>query len=1447
MTAFIPKSLRGGYFPEYYVYDGGPGDEDGKVNGEIVYDNYFLAGPFSIPGLGGYIRDVLGQTFPASTPDVLHSFLDVNNQDSDVYSAVYLYAYGHFDEKTGRIESVSPGAMLHINPGDKLTINTNYMVDIGKFPESLVGGVAFIEGGGAGSTNMHFHGTNSSPKGYGDNVDFEARADFTNSIKLPKSHHEGLNWWHPHYHSSANAQVYGGAFGNLMIGDPLSHIPAFADAKRSFIGIKNYNVFYNEQTLQHEVKTSGFTPEETARNIHLINGELNPTKGGYQTGEWNSFAFINYTSNSFYNVKIIRTKPGVKFDIKNKATWGEPVDLYIYGKDGYQSGEITQARTGINNNILNGLQLEDPVSGVVTELPAPDLENNLFLSPARRYETLAYFTEPGEYKIISEAWTGAGLRAGGWIWPDIELGGITVEGPAVAEPEILPTAFTPASDYPSISLDLSQFEPLRERRITWSGDLFVEGANRYRKINGGIYNTNEILMNGKPNRYAGYTTPFLINDNVLPYNPALITQLDSLEYWNHENWATEQHPFHPHQNHFQIVAPESGPTDRVAPTAPIPDSPSVRSVLQLFIAYLGRFPDPSELRKYIDFLDSGNSERNLANVLSTSQDYASEFNRFYISEKDQTKDPFLQVADGAYYTLTRENIYNSTTSFYWGELLKDIGIERFPLEMLQQLRRGDHGAQFQARLENMTAAGLYAVNAVATTNPLVSTATALLRVLNQQITDDPLTVSRLYPIIDRLVDHDPNQVTNGESFYGSINRMDTVALPAAMIKSQSYSSPSTNRYPAPAVYNEWEPGRMTTATTFDNFTGGFLQHCHILPHEDTGQAVITKIIDNMERSWFAYKKEFAPGEAITIYRSSTFEPFLLPSVDGSVSRRIAFGDLNKDGFVDIAVGEGDGGSDLVSIYNGRTLELMQQFHAFQSHESLEGADLHNQKLDRDWNHGLHLDIGDITGDGLSDLVVGAGKGGGNHLHTFTNTPGGFRFAGHLTAFDSMPEWANTEEAYFVLGDFDVDNFVDFAFLGSQQAGNPIEVRSSRDGTVLSVFKPGLKGELGLSAGFSSYHNLGLETLYMYEKDAPTAIMQSATLRAAMYVAHSSINDNPYYDAAKYEGYLSADEQLLLTSPLENIPGEIGFDWLINDRRSFAPANGAPAGPLELDATFLGFLANPVITVSHGQNDYVINYTSQHDVAVLPLLGSDVAVQQLQSTVIREFVTYLQRLPSPAELDRFARRLQQKGGDVGYLHQVLTYNGKYDPRNQVSIDAVHDQYYDHVAGELRYAYQGIVNLADRSTYRMLGDEFQARMDLPEPVMANIIAYAFYALAQVAHDMNVHGDLLMYLGPSQKIMTILKTGYMSITEDPATLVTAINDFNFLLRGNYAFPSPNGEPTSPLANGLNVESPSYQEMISTYLHPAFGAPPMVAEHSGHQDHMVDVHSGHHDHTMA
>lgn len=1428
----ISTNLQGSFFPEYYVYDGSPDDEDGRVNGEVVYTTYFGMGPYGIPGLGKYIDETLGIPFPANTPDLLYSFEDLPNQNKSTYAPVYLYSFNHLNHETGALEAISPGAMIQVNPGQKLTLNTKMLVDINKFPEVSTGGVAFMEGGGAGSTNMHFHGLNVSPKGYGDNVDIESRSDFSNQIKLPTSHPSGLSWWHPHFHSSANGQVYGGAFGNLQVGDSLNYIPGFENAQRNFIGLKNYNVTYNQQTARFEVRTSQFTPEDTARNIVLVNGEYQPRRDNYHTGDWYSFAFINYASNSFYNIKIIKTKPGVQFEINTPSTWGDSVDLYIYGKDGYQSAEIEQAYTGINNTILNGLQLEDPVGNVVTNLPAPDLENNLFLSPARRYETLAHFQDPGEYKIISEAWTGAGLRAGGWIWPNIELATLVVDGTPKPAPTLLPSQVSPSVPSPNIGLDLAQYEPLRERRITWSGDLFVEGANRYKKINGVIYDTSQMHENGDPNRYAGYGTPFLINDNVLPYNPALIVQLDTLEYWNHENWASEQHPFHPHQNHFQILKTPSGPSNRFVTTTPVADTRNSRSVVELFTAYLGRFPNPQELRDYVAFMDAGNSEASLASILATSSAYKDEFNRFYISESDHTKNPFTQIADGAYYTLTRENIYSTTTTLFWSNKLDELGIEAFPLYMLQQLRSGAQGEAYQARIENLATVGLYAVNKVGEAGSLVTTGTALLRVLNQQVTDNPASVTRLFPIIDNLVNFDPNFLANGEGYYGSLNRMDTVALPAAMIKSQSYSSPSTNRYPAPAAYNEWEPGRITTATTFDNFTGSFLQHCHILPHEDTGQAVIVKIIDNMERSWLSFKKEFAPGENITIYKAATYQPFTL-TANPKVSQRIAFGDINKDGYVDIVVGQGDGGSDRIDVYSGINLSLLDSFKAFKNDNISSGI----QGIPTtEWNHGVFLDVADVTGDGLSDICIGAGKGGGSNLVVYTDTPSGFQFSGAVTPFQSNPDWADSSQTQFTLGDFDADNFTDFAFLGSQADGSPVEVRSSRDGSVLSLFKPGLDGEIGLSTGYSSYHNLGLETLYMYQKYAPTALVQAATMRAAMYVAHSNMSDNPYYDEAKYYGYASSDEQTLLTKPIGQLSATLGFDWLLADRFSANQLDAASATsqdvlttyslPLELDATFAGYYANPILVAARGQSHGLFTYNSQTSLEQLPYFTTDTLYRNAAKKVIELYYAFLQRYPSPAELHRLSKRIAKDGKNAAYIEQVITYSGDYDANNQISVDAVSDQYFNHSTAEITYAYQGITDLQNRSTFRMIGDEYKGVTTLTQEKLANIVTFGLYLDAQLANNMNLNGDLEMYLGYSAKAHALLANSAAPITSDPVSIEAAELLLNAALKGTYS--NPLG-PSSPLASGLNVESPTYSPMMSTMISPAFGQPIVIPKPIG------------------
>ena len=1431
---------RGGYFPEYLVYDGGPLDEDGKKDGVVTYTTYWGTGPLSIDGIGDYVRERLGQDVPSGVPDILYSHVDSKAQESDVASHVLLYTYGHADPDTGKIEPISPGSHLHVEPGQKLDINVIYGYDstddfdirtLKKKPVLKVGGVGFIDSGAAGSTNLHLHGTNVASDGYGDNVKAEYSDNFKVSYKFPKSHNLGLQWWHPHFHGSANSQVYGGAFANLSVGDPLEYLGGeFEDARRSYIGIKNFNLNYSQETGKFELATSAFTPEETARNIYLLNGEYKPEKGGYETGEWNAFSFINYSSNSFYNVKIVQPIKGKVFDVDDPTTW-ESIDTYLYARDGYQSNSITQTRTGNNNSILNGLQIEDPVNGEFQPLPAPELENNHFLSPAKRQEVLAYFEEPGEYKIISEAWTGAGLRAGGWIWPNIELGTLKVSGDKVRAPKRLPTEVTPEKSAPAINDDLSQYEPLQVRRMTWSGNLFVEGANRYQKINGGLYNTNETLINDRPNRYGGYPTPFLLNDNVLPFNPALITQLDTLEFWDHEQWASEQHPFHPHQNHFQIIDPaitgNTGNTDLLPKGKAQPESEESSSVIQLFIAYLGRFPDPDELKSEIDYLNKGGSEKGLAKRLSKGL-YQDEFEDFYINNFDSTRDKDLQIADGAFYTITRSNVFNPANTFFWAGELKRVGVNDFPLYMLNYFRNGGSGTpadvEAQQRLENVVDLGLYAINQAATQKqrPLESSSTALFRVLNQQITADQSTNADLQKVINQALAFEHSDQDNGEGFFGSDFRQDTVALQSALPKRQSYSLPSSNRYPAPANYNEWEPSRMTTATIYENFTGGYMQHCHILPHEDSGQGILLKTIDNLDRTWTADRTTFAAGEDVVIKKASNYESVVLPVDSISHGHEIAFGDVNKDGFVDVILGKAKGGDDLIRVFSGRDLSEMDRFHAFPGQDN--------------WKAGVHLGVGDMTGDALKDVVVSAGEGGDGRISVWSNSKAedGFFHAGDITSFAWDTSLRDSTDTRFVVGDFDTDNFGDIAIVGSEKKGSPIQVISSKNNVTLSAFYPEMKGKLSLSSGFSSWHNLGLETLVIYQKEAKRAQVKTATMRAASYVAHSTGEFNPFFDEAKYLAYASDDFQFKATSPvdvLKPIDSGYGFDWLVNDELSLSDLKKRGGGEdLQLKQTYSGYLANPVTVASVGEATDTYAYLDQNNTFRLPELSNDSELTKAQAQVIEVFVDEIDRLPTPEELARFSTRLlggaygsqpSRPAENVSYLRKVLQYDGDFDAQDSVASDAILGLYYDHALDEVTYAQAGVVDFGDRKTYLNLADDRgrKDRTNYSSDDLDRISKFGLYAIAQVGNSINVDGDIQMFLGASPKLKNLLSSSYRKLGRGDISLKAAKRKLDQALKGDYVYPGEEKyEGSSPLQNGLNVESPSFKDSEFNVLSSAF-----------------------------
>jgi hypothetical protein len=83
---------------------------------------------------------------------------------------------------------------------------------------------------------------------------------------------------------------------------------------------------------------------------------------------------------------------------------------------------------------------------------------------------------------------------------------------------------------------------------------------------------------------------------------------------------------------------------------------------------------------------------------------------------------------------------------------------------------------------------------------------------------------------------------------------------------------------------------------------------------------------------------------------------------------VATGDLTGDGVEDIIAGAGFGGGPHIRTFDGVTGKEIGSFFAFDS--NLRG--------------GVNLVVGDLDGDGVNELIVGAGAGGGPHVRVFNS-------------------------------------------------------------------------------------------------------------------------------------------------------------------------------------------------------------------------------------------------------------------------------------------------------------------------------------------------------------------------------------------------------------------------------------------------------------------------------
>ena len=142
---------------------------------------------------------------------------------------------------------------------------------------------------------------------------------------------------------------------------------------------------------------------------------------------------------------------------------------------------------------------------------------------------------------------------------------------------------------------------------------------------------------------------------------------------------------------------------------------------------------------------------------------------------------------------------------------------------------------------------------------------------------------------------------------------------------------------------------------FGDFTGGVFVAAGDIDRDGLPELVVTPDVGG--------------GPRVRVFRGGDFVPLAdFFGITDDAFRggvRAAVGDVDGDGFADLAVSAGFGGGPRVAIFDGRALssgaavKLVNDFFVF-------NADLRD---------GAYLALGDADGDGTADLVAGAGDGG----------------------------------------------------------------------------------------------------------------------------------------------------------------------------------------------------------------------------------------------------------------------------------------------------------------------------------------------------------------------------------------------------------------------------------------------------------------------------------------
>lgn len=154
----------------------------------------------------------------------------------------------------------------------------------------------------------------------------------------------------------------------------------------------------------------------------------------------------------------------------------------------------------------------------------------------------------------------------------------------------------------------------------------------------------------------------------------------------------------------------------------------------------------------------------------------------------------------------------------------------------------------------------------------------------------------------------------------------------------------------------------------------FVYQARDITNGETAQTTVTINVTGAATPLYAVGS--GPGQAaeVKVFDSASglqrFNFFPYGGFTGGV--RVATGDINQDGVDDIVTVPGEGGSALVRVFDGKTGAALGSLFAFES----------------TFRGGAYVTVGDVDGDLVKDITVGAGLTGGPRVQVFSLNAGG---------------------------------------------------------------------------------------------------------------------------------------------------------------------------------------------------------------------------------------------------------------------------------------------------------------------------------------------------------------------------------------------------------------------------------------------------------------------------